>query len=250
MTNLSGYQHQHQHQHQHTLLIVEDEYNLGITLQQYFNAKGLKAEWAQNAEEARNHLIKIISQNPRQQVIILMDIGLPDGNGIELAKEFSKLYSNLLILFLSAQSDPQTRVEALELGGYDFITKPFALKELTLRLQRIFEQKTIVEKTIVEKMSIGPLKIFFDQFEVEDAFGNILTLTQKEIGILKLLISKKNCVVNRDEILEKIWGTDVYPTNRTVDNYIVKLRRWSETDSDKNLQIVSIRGVGYKVVIK
>jgi len=225
------------------ILIVEDEENLGITLSEYLEGIGHSTQWAKDAKSA----IELFS-NFRPHVI-LMDIGLPDGNGLQLAREFRKERKDFVLLFLSAQNDPETKVEGLEIGAEDYITKPFALKELTLRLKRILSTQSQVNK-LPDEIVHGNLKIWFKQYEVQDAHGQILSLSQKECAILELLYTKKNEAVDREEIIEKIWGDDKFPSNRTVDNYIVKLRKWCETDADLPIEIQSIRGIGYKLILK
>ena len=224
------------------ILIVEDEENLGITLSEYLEGIGHSTQWAKDAKSA----IELFS-NFRPHVI-LMDIGLPDGNGLQLAREFRKERKDFVLLFLSAQNDPETKVEGLEIGAEDYITKPFALKELTLRLKRILSTQSQVNK-LPDEIVHGNLKIWFKQYEVQDAHGQILSLSQKECAILELLYTKKNEAVDREEIIEKIWGDDKFPSNRTVDNYIVKLRKWCETDVKGQIEIQSIRSIGYKLII-
>ena len=178
-----------------------------------------------------------------------MDITLPDGNGLELAKDFRNQRKDFFLLFLSALNDPDTKVEGFEIGAEDYITKPFAIKELLIRLTRLQEFKKDLSED-EDEISIGSLKIWFKKFEVMDGEGKIIPLSQKECAILKLLLKNKGNATTRDEIIDKIWGEDKYPSHRTVDNYIVKLRKWSDTDSENKLDIQSIRGIGYKLNIK
>lgn len=221
------------------ILIVEDEPNLGDTLSEYLAGHGHICQLARNAKEAREIFNQLIP------TIVLMDIGLPDGNGLELAQEFRTIRKDFVLLFLSALNDPEIRVEGLEIGAADYITKPFALKELTLRLERILA--THEEVSDVHKH--GALEIRFNSYEVVAANGEVIPLAQKECAILKLLYSKAGSVVAREEILDQIWGGDKYPSERTVDNYIVKLRKWCETDDKHTVVIQSVRGVGYKLSI-
>ena len=155
---------------------------------------------------------------------------------------------NIVLLFLSAQNDPETKLEGLEIGAHDYITKPFALKELTLRLERIIAN-TNMRDAQPEEIVHGPLKIWFTRFEVQDANGKIIPLSHKECEILEILYKNKNKAVQREEIIEKVWGPNKFPSNRTVDNYIVKLRRWCESDNQSTISIQSIRSVGYKLTI-
>ncbi len=221
-----------------SILIVEDEPNLGVTLNEYLKSLGHDCALATTVKEAREKF------NTNEPAVVLMDIGLPDGNGLDLAKELRKVRKNFVLLFLSALNDPETRVEGLEIGAADYITKPFALKELTLRLERILENSKIIDS---DEISIGKLKILFSSYEVIDAEGRTIPLAQKECAILKLLYSRAGQVVEREEILNQVWGEDKYPSERTVDNYIVKLRKWCETDDKQSLIIQNVRGVGYKL---
>lgn len=225
------------------ILIVEDEENLGTTLSEYLSAIGHQTIWAKSGKECLAHFSEFKPNT------VLMDIGLPDTNGIDLAKELRKIRKDFVLLFLSAQNDPETKVMGLEIGAEDYITKPFALKELTLRLNRIFKSQKELED-LPEEISHGKLKIWFRRFEVADANGDIINLSQKECAILELLYKKQSDGVDREEIIEKIWGEDKFPSNRTVDNYIVKLRKWCETDPNQAIEIQSIRGIGYKLIIK
>lgn len=225
------------------ILIVEDEENLGITLSEYLKGLGHECAWAKDAKSAREQFLI------HKPTVILMDIGLPDGNGLDLAREFRKSRKDFVLLFLSALNDPETKVEGLEIGADDYITKPFALKELTLRLKRILSSQSEINK-LPEEIAHGPLKIWFKRYEVQDADGVVIGLSQKECAILELLYTKKNEAVDREEIIEKIWGEDKFPSNRTVDNYIVKLRKWCESDKNKSIEIQSIRSIGYKLIIQ
>lgn len=223
-----------------SLLLVEDEPNLGQTLRDYLRAKKFQVELAVNMQEARKYFAEI------SPAIVILDIGLPDGSGINLAREFRKLKKDCVLLFCTALNDPSLRVEGLELGAEDYITKPFELKELTLRLDRILKGRTLHQHN-PDQYRFGKLIFWPKRFEIQDAQGEISPLGQKECAILELLLERKNEVVARDEMIESIWGENSFPTNRTIDNYIVKIRKWADTDSEADLKITSIRGIGYKL---
>ncbi|MFZ4713494.1 MAG: response regulator transcription factor [Bacteriovoracaceae bacterium] len=225
------------------ILLVEDEPNLGQTLLQYLNSIGMKTTLATTVKQAE------IEFQKENYPIVLMDVGLPDGNGFDLAKLFRQKRKDFVLLFLSALNDPSIRVEGLEIGAEDFITKPFELKELILRLKRIIKtQSNLIANP--DEIKLGTLRIWFKRFEVADSEGTILPLSQKECAILELLFKHKNEAVNREMIINEVWGEDQFPSNRTVDNYIVKLRKWSDTESTGKVKISSIRGIGYKLEIK
>lgn len=225
------------------ILIVEDDNNLGDTLFEYLEGFGHECLLAKSAKEAKEHFSKLAPD------IVLMDIGLPDGSGLEVARQFRDFRKDFALLFLSALNDPETRVEGLEIGAEDYITKPFALKELMIRLDRIKSFKEDVS-SVEEELVFGNLKVWFKRFEVQDGQGKILSLSQKECAILKHLWVNKGVALTRDDIIDKVWGEDKFPSHRTVDNYIVKLRKWAETDQSGCLEIQSVRGIGYKLTIK
>lgn len=224
------------------LLIVEDETNLGQTLKDYFQSKGYQTEWAATAAEA--HALK--EKMGRSLDLALLDINLPDGNGLDLARQWRKDRRDLVVVFLSAMNDPALRVEGLEIGAEDYVTKPFELKELTLRFERIMKYRQQSDRD-PEEMNFGKLSFWPRRFEVRDAQGQMIQLSQKEAAILQQLLAHRGEVLSRDQLIEDIWGAESFPTNRTVDNYIVKLRKWIETDSSSALQLQSVRGVGYKL---
>lgn len=226
------------------LMVVEDEPNLADTLVEYLRSKGFPTALARNAEQAR----KEFSAPGERAQVVLMDIGLPDANGLDLAKEFRALRKDFVLLFLSAQNDPETKFSGLEMGAEDYITKPFDLRELMLRLDRILKSRS-QQEDLPEEIALGDLKMWPKRYEVMDGDGNILDLGQKEQSILETLYLNANQVVSRDDMIENVWGENSFPSNRTVDNYIVKLRKWLESSKTKTARIVSARGVGYKLEI-
>jgi two-component system alkaline phosphatase synthesis response regulator PhoP len=226
-----------------SVLLVEDEPNLGQTLRDYLRAKKFLVELATSCEEAR------LKFNETSPAIIILDIGLPDGSGIELAREFRAQRKDCVLLFCTALNDPFLRVEGLELGAEDYVTKPFELKELTLRLDRILRSRALTLHS-PDEMRFGKLIFWPKRFEIKDGSGEVSSLSQKECAILELFLEKKNEAISRDEMIESIWGENSFPTNRTVDNYIVKLRKWADSDSSGQIKIISIRGIGYKLELK
>lgn len=224
------------------LLIVEDEANLGETLRDYFRSKGYRVEWAPTVKRAQ----ELKTEMGAGLDLVLLDINLPDGNGLDLAREWRAAQRDLVVVFLSAMNDPALRVEGLEIGAEDYVTKPFELKELTLRFERILQYRQQSARDPAE-MRFGKLIFWPRRFEAQDAQGQIVALGQKETAILQTLLARRGQVISRDELIEDIWGAESFPTNRTVDNYIVKLRKWCESDPNLPLRIVSIRGVGYRL---
>lgn len=222
------------------ILILEDEKNLGQTLCEYLSKNWPQTYWANSLNKAESMFEQI---NPD---VALIDLNLPDGYGLDVGEEWRRKKSDLIIFFLSAISDPEIRLKGLEIGGDDYITKPFKMAELTLRLKKTFAHKKFSQE-LPDELHLGDLKIFFNRYEVESATGEKISLNQKECALLQLLFQKRNHVISRNEIMDLIWGENEYPTPRIVDNYIVKLRKWIDTSNHSNIKIDSIRGVGYKL---
>lgn len=224
-------------------LIIEDEKNLGSTLQDYFSSQGHEVYWARHCEAAR----KFFQAHPPQ--VVLMDLGLPDGNGLDLAKEMRSYSKSFILFFLSAQSDPETRLQGLELGAEDFIGKPFQLRELTLRLDRALGQQKLRNQS-PESYNFGRLAFLPRRFEMIDGQGHVTNLSQKECAVLEMLFEKMNQTVSRDDMIDTLWGPQSYPSERTIDNFIVKYRKWIESDPDCGLELSTVRGVGHRLTQK
>jgi two-component system alkaline phosphatase synthesis response regulator PhoP len=225
---------------QFEVLIVEDEPNLGETLKDYLISKKFSVELAASISEAKEKFKTI------HPTIVILDIGLPDGSGLDFAKVLRTEKKDCVILFCSALNDPSLRVKGFEIGAEDYITKPFELKELTLRLDRILKNRQITFKN-PDEFKFGKISFWPKRFEIIDALNQTFQLAQKECAILELLLEKQNEVVSRDEMIEKIWGDNSFPSNRTIDNYIVKFRKWADSDPNSDIKITSVRGIGYKL---
>lgn len=226
------------------LLVVEDEKNVGLTLVERLARENYDVTWAKNSEEA------LLEISKRKFDLILMDVGLPDGNGFEIAAKTRKIHPSTAIIFLTAFGNSEDRIRGLELGAEDYIVKPFHFKELLLRIENGLRRSRYLEEATAgaDGIQIGRAIIYFSRYEAE-VDGNIQSLTQREAALLKLLFERKGSVVSRDEILDRVWSENEFPTSRTVDNFIMRLRRLVEIDPEKPVIIRSIRGVGYQLVI-
>jgi two-component system, OmpR family, alkaline phosphatase synthesis response regulator PhoP len=220
------------------ILFLEDDVPLGELVVQGLKQEGHQVTWVRSIAAAG----KAVKE--RDFELYLVDLQLPDGFGLEWMQQLVQARPLALVLILSALADPETRLQALERGAYDFLGKPFALKELCIKIQRLWQSHQHLLSQHQE-WSYGNLKIFFDRYEVQDALGKIHHLNHKECAILKLLHDQRNQVVARDYMIDQVWGEDAYPSPRTVDNYIVTLRKWCDSDPAKILQIQSVRGIGY-----
>ncbi len=226
-----------------TILLLEDEKDLGLTISENLTDENQTCELFYNCNSA------LLTIKKRSFDIYILDINLTDGDGLEFATLILSQYPSAPIIFISANSDPELRLKGLELGAFDFINKPFTLKELQIKILRIKKELNQF-KTQNSIMEFGPLKVNFSKFEITDAKGNITNLTHKECAILKMFIDNIDYVISRDNILDNVWGQDSYPNLRTIDNYIVNLRKWCDSTSEETLKIHSIRSVGYKMTYK
>jgi len=171
----------------------------------------------------------------------MLDNMLPGHSGIELCKAIRSL-SNVPILFLSAKGNTSDRIEGLKAGANDYLAKPFNLEELMLRIQVLIPKHTLSYK-------LGLFELDFESMEVSNTTTQeIHTLSKKEMTLLKLFVENENRVLSRDEILDKVWGEDVYPTTRTIDNFVLAFRKMFEGDQKHPKYFHSIRGVGYKFI--
>ena len=223
------------------LLVVEDERNVGETLSERLQAAGYRVTLADSAARARQAWR---SEAPK---LALLDVGLPDGNGFALARELRAAAPQTAIIFLTAHGNPEERVRGLEIGADDYLTKPFHFRELLLRIQNCLKRAQDLADLPGEvrgALRIGRAQVDFERYSAEVA-GEHHALTHKECAVLRLLASRVGKAVSRDEILDRAWSADEFPTSRTVDNFIVRLRRLVEVDAAEPRVIRSIRGVGY-----
>lgn len=215
------------------LLLVEDDESLGATLKQRLEKEGYTVHWAQSVRQAE----QIFELSPLQ--LCLLDVGLPDGSGFEFAKKI-KQRSSIPFIFITAQVAAEDRLKGYELGADEYIPKPFHLKELLIRVRHVLENHVPPQKTIV-----GDYEIDFDQYKIRHSTGEQMVPT-RDMKLLRYLIEQSPKVVSRDIILNQIWGEDSFPSNRTIDNAIVRLRQ-SFSEYPREL-IRSVRGVGYQWV--
>lgn len=178
--------------------------------------------------------------------MIILDIMMPGMDGIEVCRTTREINQEIPILFLTARNTSGEKIAGLRAGADDYLTKPFDLEELILRIKILLKRVPKKNIEVPDIYKFGGNEINFLNYEISNIEQNNLTLTKKEVELLKLLIQKKGMVVSRDEILDKIWGTEVYPTSRTIDNYILAFRKYFETNQREPEFFHSIRGIGYK----
>lgn len=225
-----------------SILLVEDEENLHDALKLNLELEGYEVTSAYDGLSA----VKAV-QNEYFDLIIL-DIMLPEMDGLTVMETIRIQHNQVPILILSARNSSADRVTGLKKGADDYVTKPFNLEELLLRVQKLIEKnKKLLDKdTIGDTYSFGNNRIDFDAQEAITKSGEKIQLSKKEAMLLKLLIENKNEVVPREKILQTVWGYNVYPTTRTIDNFILNFRKYFEEDSRNPRYFHSVRGVGYK----
>ena len=226
------------------ILLVEDEENLHDALKLNLELENYEITSAYNGAEA----LKAIKDEFFD--LIIMDIMLPQIDGITVTETIRIQGNDVPILILSAKNTSSDRVLGLKKGADDYMVKPFNLEELLLRVEKlIHKNKKFLEKeTIIEVYEFGSNKIDFKAQSAITWNNKNIALSKKEIMLLKLLIENKNEVVTREKILQSVWGYNVYPTTRTIDNFILNFRKYFEKDSRNPKYFQSIRGVGYKYV--
>lgn len=221
------------------ILIIEDEKSLLDTLTLNLQLENYEVFGLNTGKDAISQIIKI------KPDLILLDIMLPNASGIDIFKEMLSLNIKIPTIFLTAKNDIKDKIEGLKLGADDYITKPFDLEELLLRLNKALKHH--VNKN--ESQSIykfNNCEINFETYLVLNIDEEFEALPKREIALLKLLIENKNTVISRDIILEKLWHKDENPSARTIDNYILSFRKMFESNQKNPKYFLSIRGVGYK----
>lgn len=224
------------------ILLVEDEENLHEALKLNLELEGYTVTSAFDGAAALEAVAGEYFD------LIILDVMLPELDGISVTETIRVKNSELPILILSAKSNSSDRVLGLKKGADDYLTKPFNLEELLLRVEKLIDKN----KKLQEKESIGDSYQFGNNtidFKAQEAIGitgETITLSKKEAQLLKLLIENKGEVVTREKILQIVWGYNVYPSTRTIDNFILSFRKYFETDSRNPRHFHSVRGVGYK----
>ncbi|NUQ82717.1 MAG: response regulator transcription factor [Bacteroidetes bacterium] len=224
------------------ILLVEDEKSLATTLQYNLEAEGYTVTLCGTGLKA------LEAFNEGRYDLVILDIMLPGISGFDVLESIRVKDETTPVLVLSARYQDPDRIRGLKSGADDYMTKPFNLEELLLRVARLIRRtaaKPDVAKFLTDTFTFGKNTIYFSQHEAATSNGRI-ELTAKETELLKLLIQNEGQVVSREIILSRVWGYDVYPTTRTIDNFISRLRKYFEDDPSNPVFIHSIRGVGYK----
>lgn len=223
------------------LLVVEDDPNLGDILKEYLEMKGYEPTLCRDGDEGWNKFKK------DKFDLCLLDIMMPKKDGFTLAKEIKKVQEDLPILFLTAKNQKDDIIEGLKIGADDYLTKPFSMEELLLRI-------TAILRRTQKSMEIAPLKTYtfgdfilhYDEQFIEGPGGKH-KLTSKENELIRLLASEINKLVNRSHALKQIWGDDSYFNARSMDVYLSKIRKILK--DDPKVQIITVHGEGFKLIV-
>jgi two-component system phosphate regulon response regulator PhoB len=215
------------------LLLVEDDETLGATLDERLQREGYQVTWVTTQANAQ----KAFSKNDFD--LIILDVSLPDGTGFEFARKVRQSKTTPF-LFVTAMNTAEYRLEGYELGAEEFIPKPFHLKELLIRIRHVLN----THPPQTNEVRAGDCKIDLAGQAIVRANGEREFLGARDFELLKFLITAAPRVVSRDQILDEVWGEDKYPTARTIDNAIVRLRQLLGDEGAKHIR--SVRGVGYQ----
>lgn len=221
------------------ILLVEDEDEIRKTIKVNLEMEGYEVVATDNGRKALE-----LSENQYFNLIIL-DVMLPEVNGFQICEQVRLRNTKVGIIIVSAKDTSTDRITGLKLGADDYLTKPFNLEELLLRVSKIIQRSSEEISSDMEIYKWDGNEINFISYKAKGINGNFM-LTKKEALLLKLLIERQNEVVSRHQILQSVWGYDVYPSTRTIDNFILSFRRYFEEDQKNPAYFHSVRGVGYK----
>ena len=223
------------------ILIVEDEESIAKVLKLNLEAESFLARIIDDGKQA----IEEILRDPPD--LVLLDVMLPSASGFEVCDTVRGKGSRVPILFLTARSSEDDRIRGLELGGDDYVLKPFSMKEVLLRIRALLRREVWYRTAPApgNEYSFDGNRVDFAAYKAWTREGEV-TLTQKECMLLKLLVENEGKVVDRDSILDKVWGYDRYPSTRTIDNLVLHLRKYFEDDPKQPRHLHSIYGAGYK----
>jgi DNA-binding response OmpR family regulator len=223
------------------ILIVEDEIEMALGLKDNFEFDGHEVDIAEDGEKGLQMALK------GQYHLIILDLMLPKKSGLDVCKEIRAADLKTPIIMLTARGQEIDKVLGLELGADDYMTKPFSVRELLARVKAILRRYPAEDGVPDQPIRMGKLLVQLKQYIAEDDQGSV-ELSHKEFEILKYFNQHKNETVSRDALLEDVWGYETYPTTRTVDNYILQLRKKIEIDPEHPRHILTVHGIGYKYI--
>jgi len=222
------------------ILIIEDDISILRGLKDNLIFEGYQVLTCTDGREGLNTALN------KHVDLLLLDIMLPGINGYEICRKLKKDKPGLPIIMITARGSEMDTVAGLDIGADDYITKPFSIPELLARVRAVLRRSS-AEETEIGSYAFGDVSMDFKKHETRIRQKPV-QLSTKEYDIMKYFIEHENEVVHRHDLLEKVWGFDITPTTRTVDNYILELRKKLEHDPSQPKHILTIRGAGYKFV--
>lgn len=225
------------------LLLAEDTASLRQMLAMNLRGEGHKVVEVDNGVDALEAL------RTQRFAAAILDVMMPGMDGFAVCRTARLEGVETPILFLTARNEGPDRVEGLRLGANDYLGKPFLVEELLLRLDRLMDQTPSDAWTQLREATIGNGRVDFVAFEATGHDGVVRKLSKREAMLLKLLIGREGEVVSREDILQLVWGYDILPSTRTIDNFILAFRKTFEQDPKSPVHFHSIRGVGYKFTL-
>jgi DNA-binding response OmpR family regulator len=223
-----------------TILVVEDDTSIAKGIEKNLRFEGYSVFVAPDGERG---LELAVDKAPD---LVLLDLMLPKMNGFEVLRELRRRDIDIPVIMLTAKGEETDKVRGLDLGADDYVTKPFGLHELLARIQAVLRRKRRFEKTL-EQASFGQVQVDFSARSATVS-GRPVEMTSKEFDLLHFFLAREGEALQRQEILNRVWGFDYFGTDRTVDNFINRLRQKLELDPDKPRHFLTVRGVGYRFV--
>jgi len=223
------------------VLLVEDEENIRETVKLNLEIEGYEVVTAPDGRKGLKH------SREQHFDVMIVDVMMPEIDGFQLVEQIRLSDRETPIIFLTAKDQAADRIQGLKKGADDYLTKPFIFEELHLRVRRLIERTSKNPEVKPDLFTFGTNQVNFATYEATGNQG-VFTLTKKEAMLLKLLTDRKGEVVSRQQILQSVWGYDVYPSTRTIDNFILSFRKYFEQDPKNPAHFLSVRGVGYKFV--
>ncbi|MCC6687796.1 MAG: response regulator transcription factor [Saprospiraceae bacterium] len=221
------------------ILLVEDEESILTTLKLNLEFEGYEVVYATDGKTALD-LFK-----SQYFHLVVLDIMIPILSGLDVCEQIRLTDSETPIIFLTARDTIPNKIDGLKKGADDYLTKPFSFEELLLRIKNLIKRSAHTPPDIADAYTFGENIVNFKTYEAKGVNGTF-ELTLKEAKLIKLLVERKNEVVSRQQILQAVWGYEIYPSTRTIDNFILSFRKYFEKDQKNPVYFHSIRGVGYK----
>lgn len=224
------------------ILLVEDEENIREAVKLNLELDGYEVVIAEDGKKAMSRF------HGEHFDLIVLDVMMPELDGFQVCEQIRLTNTDVPILMLTAKAEAEDRVMGLKKGANDYLPKPFNLEEFLLRVKNLIQLTSKSPENTPDIFQFGDNQINFRTYEATGVNGK-LTMTNREVMLLKLLIDRKNEVVSRQQILQSVWGYDVFPSTRTIDNFILSFRKYFEADQRNPQFFHSVRGVGYKFVM-